>query len=193
MQSYPSRRISFLLFSFTAVLFWDQFISLDQQQRWNSLFAEAKSLWPLPLSPNLGNDYLVVADPSSFKWSSPGHSSSILTNGIARYQQLIFPPLLPETIQITVQPATNSSTATLRLAGTLLGVEFSISSNSTDLHLGVDESYNLTTIASPTVGYLLSIRSNTVYGALRGLETVSQLLDWNGNLFLSILFAVGNQ
>lgn len=51
-----------------------------------------------------------------------------------------------------------------------------VTSNSTDLHLGVDESYALAIENSTSENALLN--ATTVYGILRGLETFSQLLSF---------------
>lgn len=54
-------------------------------------------------------------------------------------------------------------------------INIDVKSTNTTLFFGVDESYSLDTSAAPAV----LLTANTVFGALRGLETFSQLIDHN--------------
>merc|ERR1712137_1265368 len=85
----------------------------------------------------------------------------------------------PSSLTIT----TNSSSSILQRAITryqknlIFPMGVSVSS-SEDLQLGVDESYSLSIASGATSG---SITAQTIYGAMRGLETFSQLVDWSDN------------
>lgn len=65
--------------------------------------------------------------------------------------------------------------AATNIAATLGGIDVVIAdAGAAKLKLGVDESYQLI-VGSPRA----SLKSETVYGAVRGLETFSQLVDMN--------------
>ena len=111
-------------------------------------------VWPQPQVLQSGVDTLPVS--SSFSISSPS-SSTILQNAIKRYSLLMFPFGAP-------RPSSSSPQLTQ--------LTVSVSSSSEDLFLGVDESYNISVSSSGVA----SIAAATVYGAMHGLETFSQLL-----------------
>uniref|UniRef100_A0A6B2L2K0 beta-N-acetylhexosaminidase n=1 Tax=Arcella intermedia TaxID=1963864 RepID=A0A6B2L2K0_9EUKA len=58
--------------------------------------------------------------------------------------------------------------------GSSLTLTLTVQDESGSLYLGVDESYTLTASSSGA-----SLNSTTVFGAMKGLETFSQLLDWS--------------
>lgn len=55
-------------------------------------------------------------------------------------------------------------------------VSITVASDSSNLQLGIDESYSLSIAAASSNG---TISSNTIYGAMRALETLSQLIDFD--------------
>jgi hexosaminidase len=75
-----------------------------------------------------------------------------------------------------VQVSTDNSTVKVP-SGELLGINFQIGDSQVKLDFGIDESYNLIV---PSTGFI-DIKAKTWVGALRGLETLSQLAVANKN------------
>ena len=103
--------------------------------------------------------------------------SAVLTRALQRYTDLIFDHPASDTSAVTsLHP--HASAATTALAG----LHVIITGNGTDpLALGVDESYALTVpaqCAGPAPCFAV-LHSSTVWGAMRGLETFSQLVRFN--------------
>lgn len=113
-------------------------------------------MWPLPRSYSAGSQSLTIS--SSFSFTS-NISSPIIDAAVQRYTPIIFPE------------STHSSTRKIQV-NSLTGLQFLIGSSSEDLNLETDESYQLI-VDGTSMSY---IRANTVYGAMRGLETFSQLV-----------------
>jgi len=121
-------------------------------------------LWPIPSQYTVGNTLGLNVDMSSFKFSqSQSTQSEIINDAFTRYMTLIF-PTIPE-------GTANNEYSTLN------GLSLTIKDPSEDtLGYGMDESYTLTIT---TKGGTATLNSNTVWGALRGLETFSQLIIFN--------------
>lgn len=102
---------------------------------------------------------------ASFTWSVTGYNSSVLATALSRYQKIIAASTI-----LSVAPA-NCTT----VSGSLTGLSINVQSQSLALDLNTSEKYSLTIPANGGVG---SLTADTVYGAMRGLETFSQLLDW---------------
>eukprot|EP01087_Luapelamoeba_hula_P009181 TRINITY_DN2359_c0_g1_i1.p1 TRINITY_DN2359_c0_g1~~TRINITY_DN2359_c0_g1_i1.p1 ORF type:complete len:529 (-),score=69.71 TRINITY_DN2359_c0_g1_i1:52-1638(-) len=117
----------------------------------------ADAIWPLPVRSQFGTTNLAI-NTATFKVSSLSRSA-ILQNAIGRYNDGIFFPF----------KATGAQKA--QIAGALVTVK----SDNEDLHLKVDESYN---ISVSNIGAAL-ITANTIYGAMHGIETFAQLIVWN--------------
>ncbi|GAB2276657.1 Beta-hexosaminidase 1 [Dionaea muscipula] len=122
-------------------------------------------IWPLPSEVTSGSDTLTINPDLSL--SFPGESS-IVTDAFQRYKRLIF------------KHAAKFSGLRRFLGGVLFDIsvlQIIVHSDNEELKLGVDESYSLV-IGSKDAGSIVRgarIEANTVYGALRGLETFSQL------------------
>ncbi|KNA20214.1 hypothetical protein SOVF_054390 isoform B [Spinacia oleracea] len=122
-------------------------------------------IWPLPANSTSGDETLTV-DPDlslSFSGYSPIISSSFL-----RYKRLIF------------THAKKVPAGFLSFRGPVFDIsvlQINVHFPNEELQLGVDESYNLRISRrddNSIVGFA-TIEANTVYGALRALETFSQL------------------
>ncbi|KAM2202411.1 hypothetical protein ACFX1R_002125 [Malus domestica] len=126
-------------------------------------------LWPLPAKFSFGNKTLSVDPALSLVVGGSGGGSGILKLGFDRYREIIF----------------ENSHGVLAL-NTLRGKRQSfdinklrivVQSSNEDLQLGVDESYTLFVAKKDGTSVVgeATIEANTVYGALRALETFSQL------------------
>ncbi|EGG16373.1 beta-N-acetylhexosaminidase [Cavenderia fasciculata] len=121
---------------------------------------QSPNIVPLPQSLNYGSTSVSV-NPAAFKIATTS-SSTLLGVAIKRYQGLFF--LFDGAVQTA--PA--------------LTLNVQVASDNEDLYLGVDESY---TIVANTGSLTLS--ANTVFGAMRGLETFAQLISYDpiGNAY----------
>lgn len=121
------------------------------------------TVWPKPqVIKDPPVPQLLVLDSAVFRFDSTGASSDILNDGFQRYYSIIFGG------RTTTQKKMEGSAA----MDTVKGCNVKVLDSSLELSLSTDESYNIT-IASP----MITITSATVFGALRGLETLSQLVD----------------
>jgi hexosaminidase len=116
-------------------------------------------LWPLPRSvkAHAGSGTL---DPSVFEFKATGERSPTLSSAFARYTKLLAPGA-----------AGTAGAGAGTGAGALSGLDVDVKSDSLTLGIETSEAYNLT-IAFPRA----TLAAETVYGALRGLETFSQLV-----------------
>eukprot|EP01089_Gocevia_fonbrunei_P012682 TRINITY_DN3066_c0_g1_i2.p1 TRINITY_DN3066_c0_g1~~TRINITY_DN3066_c0_g1_i2.p1 ORF type:complete len:301 (-),score=57.50 TRINITY_DN3066_c0_g1_i2:626-1528(-) len=114
----------------------------------------ALSIWPQPVSVLVEN-YAQIS-PSKFTVTSSS-SSAIVSRAIGRYNKLYFP-----------FPANSTTFGSV-------SIQIHVTNSSEELQFGVDESYSLS-INSNGQG---TIVSQTVWGALHGLETLSQLISWD--------------
>nr|XP_022334577.1 beta-hexosaminidase subunit beta-like isoform X3 [Crassostrea virginica] len=116
--------------------------------------------WPMPQQYSSTQDLFTI-NRNAFKFRATGQSCDILESAFFRYQTIIF-GLREEVLKFHPK---------LR-AGTLTELDVNVK-NKCDRYpyLGMDESYNLTIAASGAI-----LNSNSVWGALRGIETFSQLV-----------------
>ncbi|OWM70094.1 hypothetical protein CDL15_Pgr025944 [Punica granatum] len=126
-------------------------------------------LWPLPSQFTSGDDTLSVDPALSLSVAGNGGSSRIVKDGFDRYKAIIFKNT--ETFSIF------NAFRKKRVGYDIAKLKITVHSASEELQLGVDESYSLAVARS--VGQSIigeaTIEANTVFGALRGLETFSQL------------------
>ncbi|KAJ9454645.1 Beta-hexosaminidase 1 [Diplonema papillatum] len=122
--------------------------------------AAAPNIWPVPMTYSFGTSTVQVSQPG-FKFTTTTPSTD-LTNAFARYTEHYF-------------PHTTSSTAGIS------EVTVTVSAPSTELQLGVDESYNLSVTTSA-----IAISAVTQFGAYHAMETLSQLIvfDFNTTTYL---------
>ena len=129
---------------------------------------EAALLWPKPQRHTVGSALLRV-DADAFAFTAAPtptlgaakHSAGTLGAAFARYRAICFPP----TTTIAPRPP-----AGLR---TLSGLTVTVDSADETLGTDTSERYTLTI---PADGGNATLRPDTVYGALRGLETFAQML-----------------
>ena len=125
--------------------------------------ATALTVWPKPQSESrTAGVGLLSIDIAAFDFVATGASSSILSSAFKRYRGIMG----LESASASRQPLNAAA------AKTITACDVNVLSDSMELSLETDEHYNLT-IAAPTV----TISAASVYAALRGLETLSQLVD----------------
>ncbi|KAJ9545672.1 hypothetical protein OSB04_025379 [Centaurea solstitialis] len=123
-------------------------------------------LWPLPSEFTSGNDTLTVDPDLSLSVSGNGGNSGIVTEAFERYRTIVF------------KHVGSSKFGGIRTLGyDVSKLTVVVNSSDEELQLGVDESYTLLVAKSNGLSVIgeVTIQANTVYGALRGLETFSQL------------------
>ena len=126
-------------------------------------------MWPMPQHYELSGASLTF-DPQTLIVSHNGNSQ-VLRRGIDRFKRILLPPP-------SASPAASASRTTPEATSEpeLLTLQIVVQSpNNESLGMGVDESYNLT-VKAPVA----TLRAATVFGALYGLETFSQLVNANG-------------
>eukprot|EP00026_Physarum_polycephalum_P004786 Phypoly_transcript_04810.p1 GENE.Phypoly_transcript_04810~~Phypoly_transcript_04810.p1 ORF type:complete len:455 (+),score=56.61 Phypoly_transcript_04810:14-1378(+) len=126
--------------------------------------AYAYDVWPHPQEMIRGNETTLTLSPKTFQFSTTS-SSALLKAAIARYQSIFFP-----FAQAGYAPDTTQLTAVL----------ISVETTDEELQLGVNENYTLVVLESGAI-----IQAETVFGAMHGLESLSQLIDYNikGNYY----------
>ncbi|GLT66916.1 hypothetical protein SLA2020_392560 [Shorea laevis] len=126
-------------------------------------------IWPLPSEFSSGSNTLYVDPSMLLTVSGDGGNSVIIREAFERYKRVIF-----------------KHAAGFSIFGKFMGrgsvydiskLRVIVHSQSEELQLGVDESYTLLVAKSDAQSIVgeATIEANTVYGALRGLETFSQL------------------
>ena len=158
-----------------------------------SLSWTADALWPLPSQFSIGNNQLVVTPGVDFFGISDQNLSDVqtLSDALDRYKRLTFPH---PWVEHQSSPDNESEKIEIRRVGrrlvgrgisrnetskdlALTGMVISVRDQSEEiLQLDTDESYSLLIYESGGHGQILA---ETVYGALRALETFSQLVSFD--------------
>ena len=121
---------------------------------------------PLPNGPTTnGTTLLVLPAKLTWSWSGSGAQPEVLAAATRRYDEIIFAWGAP-----TVKPPAGAAS----LERVVILVDDPDDSFTT-LQLGMDESY---TLDVPTAG-TASIHAPTVWGALRALETLAQMIEYH--------------
>ncbi|CAK7325615.1 unnamed protein product [Dovyalis caffra] len=119
-------------------------------------------VWPLPAKFSSGNNTLSVDPELSLVVGGKGGTSSIIKDGFDRYKKIIF------------KHSSKSYSVNKRLVFDIGILKIVVLSDNEELQLGVDESYLL--LVKKRNGRSIIgeayIEANTVYGALRGLESM---------------------
>ena len=120
--------------------------------------AQATSLWPLPQSVVFGPASRTLPPDFAFTTSSTSPSLHAAFARTLATMRVAVPPVLPYD-----GPST----------GVLSSVQVTLASNDEDLSFNVSEAYSL-----DVSGAAGTLEADTLYGALRGLETLSQLAEY---------------
>ena len=121
------------------------------------------TVWPQPQKQtSTGATYVLDFTNFSFAASGAGAQSEVLLDAFKRYRSIIL-----------LHSATSHPQQSFRqTSGTIASVRVKVASADETLSLETDQSYNLT-VGAPTI----ALEARTVYGALNGLESLSQLVD----------------
>ncbi|KAJ2746362.1 Glucosamine-6-phosphate isomerase (Glucosamine-6-phosphate deaminase) (GNPDA) (GlcN6P deaminase) [Coemansia sp. BCRC 34301] len=123
------------------------------------------SVWPIPAVYTNGTANTAAYNAHITAWYT---TSATLNAAVRRYNLII-------DNEAFTPPADYNKEAP-NPEGNLMGLSVSVDNGDETLSLDTDESY---TLDVPTSG-VAKLKANTVYGALRGMETYSQLLVYNG-------------
>ncbi|XVF30211.1 hypothetical protein REPUB_Repub16aG0038000 [Reevesia pubescens] len=123
-------------------------------------------IWPMPASVSYGRSYLYLTNDFGFS-TNYDDKSEILKEAFNRMLGVI---KLDHIIDANSSAFHNSSL--------LYGLHIVISSPNDQLQYGIDESYRLMVPSPEKPGYA-HLEAQTVYGALHGLQTFSQLCHFN--------------
>ncbi|TXG55733.1 hypothetical protein EZV62_017046 [Acer yangbiense] len=136
------------------------FVTVISQVWVSSAKLSGINVWPQPRLMSWPQPQATLISPN-FIITSPQHP--YLSSAVNRYLNLIkneqYRPQVTPSVNITTSP--------------LLTLSISVDNLFTPLHHGVDESYTLTIPANVSMA---NLTAQTVWGAMRGLETFSQLV-----------------
>jgi len=124
------------------------------------------TIWPKPKS-QTDSGVLYTIDPINFRFTGVGvgSSSPVLMDAFKRYQGITFLTVGGQSMKLA-----QANEGVLGL-DTIMGATVNVTSSDESLSLETDQSYRLQ-ITSPEI----YIEASTVYGALNGLESLSQLV-----------------
>lgn len=128
-------------------------------------------IWPMPKQSSNGNMTIAVDPELALVMQGNGCYSGLVRDAFTRYKQII----LSHHVKFSNQSGTRQTQYHI---GRLI---ITVSSADETLQLGTDESYSLY-VPAHTEGSIIQdamLEAKTVYGALRGLETFSQLCVFN--------------
>jgi hexosaminidase len=141
-----------------------KFLSLVAACALVSTVVEAKTfLFPTPQDVQWSGTSAVLADKFRFQGIQNKHVQAAADRYLTLIKSEKWKPISVTTDKTTVKPTDNQ----------LQGINFQVSDNSVKLDAGVDESYTLNV---PELGGFANVRASTWVGALRALETFSQLV-----------------
>ncbi|XP_074329218.1 beta-hexosaminidase 3 [Apium graveolens] len=133
--------------------------------------ADVKNLniWPMPSSVSYGHNTLYIGKDFKLKTdqSKYADASGILKDGFTRLVDII------KAAHVIDYNNPGSSSSSI-----LHGIHVIVASPNDELQYGVDESYNLDVPVPGKAGFAL-LKAETIYGALHGLQTFSQLCHFN--------------
>lgn len=130
---------------------------------------EPTYLWPQPVSFTIGAGRVLVSSSLVFTEVGAPTPTPDLAAAFTRFQALLFSRGSYDGLK---------EVAGMKGLPTLTSVLVSVVNASTPLDVGVDESY---TLSVPSDGTPIALNSNTVWGALQGLQTLSQLVSFDSD------------
>eukprot|EP00249_Psilotum_nudum_P013057 c24127_g1_i1 orf=442-2091(-) len=138
-------------------------------------------LWPMPAEVTHGHTSVMVDPNLELAADGPGGNSLLISEAFQRYKQMIF---------VHHSQGLGSSVRNVSKGGEVLlrRLIVKVSSNDETLQLGTDESYHLS-VPSKSDKSEAYLEAYSVYGALHGLETFSQLCTFN---FLTKMVEIHN-
>ncbi|KAI5401894.1 beta-hexosaminidase 1 isoform X1 [Lathyrus oleraceus] len=144
------------------IIVYTFFISQSFAARFSQPQPSLPFIWPLPAKFSFRNETLSV-DPT-LSLIGNGASSPIVKAGFDRFRGIVF--------------SNNGFVRTGKAVYDVNKLNVVVHNKTEELQLGVDESYNLL-VTKATGSGKVTIEANTVFGALRGLETFSQLCSFD--------------
>ncbi|KGN50514.1 beta-hexosaminidase 1 [Cucumis sativus] len=132
-------------------------------------------LWPMPSDFTFGNSTLSVDPRLSLLAAGNAGNSEILKAAFDRYRGIIFKHASGVSMLDKLWGRRRT------FVYDISELKIDVQSDSEELHLGVDESYTLLVSKKDAHSIIgeATIEAATIYGALRGLETFSQLCTFN--------------
>ncbi|XWS65241.1 hypothetical protein CRYUN_Cryun05aG0075600 [Craigia yunnanensis] len=121
-------------------------------------------IWPMPASVSYGHTFLYLSNDFGL---STTYESGILNDAFNRML-----------VVIKLDHIIDANFSAVDHSPLLQGLHIVISSSNDQLHYGIDESYKLM-VPSPEKPAYAHLEAQTVYGALHGLQTFSQLCHFN--------------
>lgn len=135
----------------------------------DALTVDRLNIWPMPKSVSYGHGNLYMS--KDFELNTQGtkynDGSGILKDGFSRFLDLV-----------RVAHVEDGNFSKIDTSVLLQGLHVVVLSASDELQYGIDESYKLSVPASGKPVYA-HLEAQTVYGALHGLQTFSQLCHFN--------------
>ncbi|KAK3125472.1 hypothetical protein QOZ80_7BG0605360 [Eleusine coracana subsp. coracana] len=137
------------------------------------------NVWPKPVSMSWAEPHVAMPVSPSFQMLVASRPENpYLTSAADRYTRL----LLQERYRPIVRPAVNLTSTTV-----MEKLVVAVSDPSAPLQHDVDESY---TLEIPLTSGAATLRAATAWGAMRGMETLSQLA-WQGKKGMAVVVAAG--
>jgi hexosaminidase len=129
------------------------------------------AIWPMPRAYTNGDANVTITPSSNFLTvEADTNATPFLTAAAARYLPLIFP-------HSSLTSSSSSSSSANVSTSSITTLQISVTSSASDFpQLETDETY---TLSIPATGGAATLHAKTVYGALRGLETFSQLVTFD--------------
>ncbi|KAG8380724.1 hypothetical protein BUALT_Bualt06G0045700 [Buddleja alternifolia] len=165
MNPNSSYLLLLLLLISPSVVVSSRNLHLKQQQQFDHGNGSVTYIWPLPSHYTFGNLTLTLDPNLTLRYANANAHSLIVSEAFDRYKTIIF------------KHTTTSTLPTTPISYDLTTLTIIVHSHNQQLQLGVDESYSLMVAPRDELSIVgdITIEANTVYGALRGLETLSQL------------------